>query len=59
MTKSDYCVFDKKSFNGAIEKVFLRGNLVVESIDNGKNFVNYIIDNKGKFIKRKKYKKIR
>lgn len=59
MTNSDYCVFDKKSFKGAIEKVFLRGNLVVESIDNGKNFVNYIIDNKGKFIKRKKYKKIR
>lgn len=59
MTKSDYCVFNKYTFKGAIEKVFLRGNLVVESIDNGKNFVNYIIDNKGKFIKRKKYKKLR
>ena len=59
MTKSDYCVFDKKQFKGAIEKVFLRGNLVVESIDNGKTFINYVVENKGKFLKRKTYKKIR
>ncbi len=59
MTKSDYCVFENKKFSGAIDKVFLRGNLVVESVDCGDHFENIICENTGKFIKRKIYKKYR
>lgn len=59
MTKSDYCVVKNKKFNGAIDKVFLRGNLVVESIDCKNHFENIIRENSGKFIKREIYKKYR
>lgn len=51
VSKSDYCVFEGKKFKGKIEKVFLRGK---EIVDENKN----IIENKGKFIKRKLYKDV-
>ena len=56
ITHSDYCIFNKK-YNGKIEKVFLRGNLIVDSIKRKNKYYYSIIENKGKFIKRKKFKK--
>ena len=51
VSKSDYCVFEGKKLKGKIERVFLRGKGVV---DENKN----IVENKGKFIKRKLYKDV-
>lgn len=51
ISKSDYSIFEGKKFAGKIEKVFLRGRQVV---DGDKN----IIENTGKFLKRKLYKNI-
>ena len=51
VSKSDYCAFEGKKLKGKIEKVFLRGN---EVVDEKKN----IVCNTGKFIKRKKFKDI-
>ena len=52
VSKSDYCVFEGKKLKGKIERVFLRGHQVV---DENKN----IIENTGKFIKRKLYKAVK
>ena len=49
VSKSDYCVFEGKKLKGKIEKVFLRGK---EVVDEKKS----ILENNGKFLKRKKYK---
>ena len=51
VSKSDYCAFEGKKLKGKIESVFLRGTHVVDEKKN-------IIENKGKFIKRKLYKDI-
>ena len=51
VSKSDYCAFEGKKLKGKIEKVFLRGT---EVVDENKN----IIENTGKFIKRKLYKDV-
>ena len=51
VSKSDYCAFEGKKLKGKIVKVLLRGNIVV---DENKN----IVENKGKFIKRKLYKEL-
>ena len=51
VSKSDYCAFEGKKLKGKIVKVLLRGNIVV---DENKN----IVENKGKFIKRKLYKQL-
>lgn len=49
-SKSDYNLLEGKKLNGYIEKVFLRGQLVVDD--------NQIIGSPiGKYLKRKKYKK--
>ncbi len=49
VSKSDYCLFENKTLAGKIEKVYLRGKLVAE---NG----NIVLENQGKYLKRKKYK---
>ena len=51
VSKSDYCAFEGKKLKGKIERVFLRGKQVV---DTNKN----IVENTGKFIKRKLYKDV-
>ena len=51
VSKSDYCAFEGKKLKGKIESVFLRGKQVV---DTNKN----IVENTGKFIKRKLYKDV-
>ena len=51
VSKSDYCIFEGKKLKGKIENVYLRGNEVVDKIGN-------IIENQGKFIKRKLYKSL-
>ncbi len=51
VSKSDYCAFEGKKLKGKIVKVLLRGNIVV---DENKN----IVENKGRFIKRKLYKQL-
>lgn len=51
VSKSDYCAFEGKKLKGKIERVFLRGRQVVD--ENKK-----IIENNGKFIKRRLYKSI-
>ena len=51
VSKSDYCVFEGKKLKGKIEKVFLRGKEVV-------NEDKCIIEGKGKYLKRKLYKKV-
>ena len=51
VSKSDYCVFEGKKLKGKIEKVFLRG---VQVVDENKN----IIENVGKFLKRRLYREI-
>lgn len=51
VSKSDYCAFEGKKLKGKIEKVFLRGKQVV---DDKKN----IVENTGRFIKRKLYKPV-
>ena len=49
VSKSDYSIFEGKRFKGKIDGVYLRGNLVVDSDKN-------IVENYGKFIRRKIYK---
>ena len=51
VSKSDYCAFEGKKLKGKIERVFLRGMQVVDEKKN-------IVENKGKFIKRKLYKDV-
>lgn len=59
MTKSDYCVAKGVTFKGAIDKVLLRGEVVVDSIEEGDLYYNIVKENKGKFVKRSIYKKFR
>ena len=51
VSKSDYCSFEGKKLKGKIDKVFLRG---IQVVDENKN----ILENKGKFLKRKLYKEV-